>query len=154
MGSASRIACAASSGKEVVSCPSMWNRPVLGHVRAFPSIPPSRNLSERRGGICSPNPARLVIGSRVPLMTGTTGTVRTGGIAMTVRHQLECRIIITRPRHSGERIAVGMYDPLSGKYQPLGEHGPDEREIDRVVRDLAQSIERAGHRLTWCERSA
>ena len=47
-----------------------------------------------------------------------------------------------------------MYDPARYRYEPLGEHGPDERDIDRVVRDLAVSIERAGNRLTWCERSA
>ena len=47
-----------------------------------------------------------------------------------------------------------MYDPVRYRYEPLGEHGPDEREIDRVVHDLAVSVERAGNRLTWCERSA
>ena len=65
--------------------------------------------------------------------------------------KLECRIVVTRGR-PGRRTAVGMYDPLSGRYEPLGEHAP--ADIDRVVRDLARSIERAGHRLTWCERSA
>lgn len=68
------------------------------------------------------------------------------------REKPECRIVVTRPRGHG-KTTVGMYDPVRYRYEPLGEHGPNEREIDRVVRDLAQSIERAGNRLTWCERS-
>lgn len=71
---------------------------------------------------------------------------------MTTR-QLECRIVLTRGR-PGRRTEVGMYDPVSGRYERLGEHGPDEREVERVVRGLAASIERAGHRLTWCEVTA
>ena len=71
---------------------------------------------------------------------------------MARRRQLECRIVLTWGRRD-RRTEVGMYDPASGRYEPLGTHGPDPREVDRVVRDLAASIERAGHRLTWCERS-
>lgn len=65
---------------------------------------------------------------------------------------LECRIVITRL--SDGRISLGMYDPLTGRHEPLGDHGPGHRDIDRAVRDLAASVQRAGHRLTWCERSA
>ena len=64
---------------------------------------------------------------------------------------LECRIVITH-RPDG-RIDLGMYDPLSGKYEPLGAHGPGRRAVERAVNDLKQSIERAGHRLTYCERT-
>lgn len=65
--------------------------------------------------------------------------------------QLECRIILTFRRD--RKTGVGMYDPLSGRYEHLGEHGPDVRVVDKVVRDLKTSIIRAGHLLTFCERS-
>lgn len=55
-------------------------------------------------------------------------------------------------QHDG-RITLGMYDPVSGRYEPLGVHGPARAEIDRQVMALKWSIERAGHRLTFCERS-
>ena len=64
------------------------------------------------------------------------------------KRQLECRIVVIRHRHNFE---VGMYDPLNDRYEPLGKHRSDE--VDRVVRNLKASIERAGHRLTFCERS-
>lgn len=67
--------------------------------------------------------------------------------------QLECRIVVTYGRPPDQRVEVGMYDPLSGRYEPLGRHGPDRREVERVVGDLKTSIERAGHRLTFCERT-
>jgi hypothetical protein len=63
--------------------------------------------------------------------------------------QLECRIVVTY--HTNRRVEVGMFDPVSGRYEQLGSHGP--AQVDKVVRDLAVSIERAGHRLTFCERS-
>jgi len=68
------------------------------------------------------------------------------------QEQLECRVVITRGR-ADRKVEVGMYDPKSGRYEALGAHGPDQREVDRVVRDLAKAIQRAGHRLTFCERS-
>ena len=64
---------------------------------------------------------------------------------------LECRIVLTY--RDDNRVAVGMYDTMGGRYEPLGVHGPSQREVDKVVRDLKASIERAGHRLTFCERS-
>ena len=51
------------------------------------------------------------------------------------------------------QVDVGMFDPLSGRYEPLGTHGPARREVDKMVYGLKESIERAGHRLTFCERS-
>ncbi len=66
--------------------------------------------------------------------------------------QMECRVVITyRP---DRRIDLGMYCPRSLRYEPLGTHGPSVAEVDRAVRGLADSIERAGHLLTFCERSA
>lgn len=65
--------------------------------------------------------------------------------------QLECRIILTFLRSGKTRVA--MCDPRTGRIEPLGEHGPSAREVDRVVCDLKDSIVRAGHRLTFCERS-
>lgn len=65
--------------------------------------------------------------------------------------QLECRIVISyRP---DKKIELGMYDPLNNRYEPLGTHGPSKREVDRVVNDLKKSIIKAGHKLTFCERS-
>ena len=49
---------------------------------------------------------------------------------------------------------MGMYDPLNSKYEPLGTHGPSQREVDKAVAGLRTSIERAGHRLTFSEASA
>jgi len=65
--------------------------------------------------------------------------------------QLECRIVLTYRRDG--QVDLGMYDPASGRYEPLGSHGPAQDAVDRVVLGLAQSILRAGHRLTWCEQS-
>lgn len=66
--------------------------------------------------------------------------------------QLECRIVIEY-RQDG-RINLGMYDPLSLRYEPLGTHGPGQATIDRAVDGLKRSITDAGHLLTFCERSA
>lgn len=64
--------------------------------------------------------------------------------------QLECRIVLTyRDDH---KVEMGMFDPLNMRYEPLGTHGPSQREVDRAVYGLRDSIERAGHRLTFCER--
>lgn len=46
-----------------------------------------------------------------------------------------------------------MYDPLNGRYEPLGTHGPSVQEVDKIVEGLKSAIERAGHLLTFCERS-
>lgn len=70
---------------------------------------------------------------------------------MPTRGQLECRAVLTY--HRDGRVGMGMYDPVSGRYEPLGVHGPGQADIDRAVRGLREGIERAGHRLTWCERS-
>lgn len=65
--------------------------------------------------------------------------------------QLECRIVITYL--PDKRIALGMYDPVGMRYEPLGTHGPARKEVDKAVLGLKESILRAGHRLTFCERS-
>ncbi len=65
--------------------------------------------------------------------------------------QLECRIVIVR--HKDKTCSIGMYDPKNQRYEPLGTHGPDNKVIDKVVMDLKTSIEKAGHRLTFCDRS-
>ena len=69
-----------------------------------------------------------------------------------MQKQLECRIVLTY--HRNGKVAMGMYDPISGRYEPLGTHGPGRRAVDEAVQGLKDSIERAGHRLTFCERSA
>jgi hypothetical protein len=63
--------------------------------------------------------------------------------------QLECRILITHRRD--RRVDLAMCDPLTGRVERLGTHGPGQREVDRAVRDLADTIVRAGHRLTFSE---
>ncbi len=66
--------------------------------------------------------------------------------------QLECRIIITWGHRIDLKTEVGMYCPVTQRYEPLGAHGPSRREIDRVILDLKKSIERAGHRCTFSDR--
>ena len=64
--------------------------------------------------------------------------------------QLECRVVITY-RKDG-RINLGMHDPKSGRYAPLGVHGPGRGVIDKAVAGLVQSIEAAGHRVSFSEK--
>jgi hypothetical protein len=67
------------------------------------------------------------------------------------KKQLECRIILTHGHRIDLKTDLGMYDPVSGRYEPLGAHGPSPREVDRVVADLQASMERAGHLVTFSE---
>ncbi len=60
--------------------------------------------------------------------------------------QLECRVVI---RHGERATKVGMFDPISMRYEPLGEYRG--RELDKMIRGLAQRIEREGHKLTFSE---
>ena len=64
--------------------------------------------------------------------------------------QLECRIVITRSR-SDCKTEIGMYDPISMRYEPLGEHGPDSREVEKVILDLKKSMEKAGHIVSFSD---
>jgi hypothetical protein len=66
--------------------------------------------------------------------------------------QLECRLVVTRGGRLDFKTELGMYCPVTGRYETCGVHGPDPREVDKAIRDLKTSIERAGHRLTFCER--
>lgn len=62
--------------------------------------------------------------------------------------QLECRVVIT---HAEDRrtFALGMYDPISCRYEPLGSHSTSR--IDGIVRDLVARMEREGHRVSFSE---
>ena len=60
--------------------------------------------------------------------------------------QLECRIVIT---HNGTTFSLGMYDPVSGRHEPLGKH--PTKDIERVVRGLRERMEREGHLVTFSE---
>lgn len=68
--------------------------------------------------------------------------------------QMECRIVITHDAEADVRrqqmFEIGMFDPISGKYEPLGRH--PFRQIDSIVRGLKERIEREGHLLTFSER--
>jgi hypothetical protein len=63
--------------------------------------------------------------------------------------QLECRVVITN--HGDGTFSMGMFDPVSGRHEPLGTHRTVDK--DSVVRGLAQRIEREGHKLTFSELS-
>lgn len=65
--------------------------------------------------------------------------------------RLECSIVVKRLKDG--RATVGMLDPVSGRYEPLGTHGPDRSVIDKVIMDLRRSIESAGHTATVRESS-
>ena len=62
---------------------------------------------------------------------------------------MECRIIL---KHSGASTEVGMFDPETGRYVPLGTH--NGRTLETVVRDLKTRMEQAGHTVTFSERSS
>lgn len=63
--------------------------------------------------------------------------------------QLECRVVIIR---CGHKFEMGMYDPLTMRYECLGKNHPAVDE-ERIVRGLVERIEREGHRLSFCERT-
>ena len=61
--------------------------------------------------------------------------------------QIECRIVI---EHTGATFRLGMYDPRSTRYVPLGAH--PAQDIERIVGDLRARMERERHVVTFCER--
>lgn len=60
--------------------------------------------------------------------------------------QLECRIVLT---YWGRTFEMGMFDPISMRYEPLGRHSTDR--ADKIVGDLRTRMEREGHRVTYSE---
>ena len=60
--------------------------------------------------------------------------------------QLECRIIITNWPFVFE---LGMYDPVSCRYVPLGKHAKKDKE--KIVRDLRIRMEKERHLVTFSE---
>ena len=64
-----------------------------------------------------------------------------------VKKQLECRIVIN---YYGSVFSLGMFDPVAGRYEPLGKH-PMEK-IDKVVRDLKVRMEKEGHKVSFSEK--
>lgn len=66
---------------------------------------------------------------------------------------LECRIVITYwpgvYTGQGAMFDLGMYDPLSMRYERLGRH--PLRDAQKIIGDLKRSIETAGHLLTFSE---
>lgn len=63
--------------------------------------------------------------------------------------QLECRVVIRR--YPDGRVDLGMYDPLNGRYVPLGTHGPNKVVVDRAVQGLVDKITREGHKVTFSD---
>lgn len=66
------------------------------------------------------------------------------------KKQLECRVVIFHL--PDKRIELGMYDPLGGRYEPLGTHGPSPQAVETAIRGLKERIEQEGHRVSFCER--
>ena len=62
--------------------------------------------------------------------------------------QLECRITITHDR-DGCTFALGMWDPVACRHEPLGRH--PVADIERVVRGLRERMERERHVVTFSE---
>ena len=63
--------------------------------------------------------------------------------------RLECRITID---HNGRTFLMGMYDPISGRHEPLGEH--PTANIEQVVSDLRVRMEKERHIVTYSEVTA
>jgi hypothetical protein len=72
--------------------------------------------------------------------------VHSSDIISIMSTQLECRVVLRCGPH---RFKMGMYDPLNGRYVPLGEHPNADK--DKVVAGLRDAIIRAGHRLSFSE---
>lgn len=66
--------------------------------------------------------------------------------------QMRCRILITHAKN-GKTFALGMYDPLNLRHEPLGNTHPI-RDIDKIVSGLRHSMERAGHEISFSEVTA
>ena len=63
--------------------------------------------------------------------------------------RLECRIVLTYwPKH----FEMGMFDPVSGRYEPLGNNHPIDK-VDKIVGDLRNRIEMERHIVTYSEVS-
>lgn len=62
------------------------------------------------------------------------------------QRQLECRIVIT---HRGHTFDLGMYDPVSMRYEALGSHSV--KDISRIVGDLRVRMERERHIVSFSE---
>lgn len=65
---------------------------------------------------------------------------------MADKKQLECRVCVT---YRGTVFDLGMYDPVTGRHEPLGTH--PRRDADRVIGDLRDRIAREGHRVSFSE---
>lgn len=64
----------------------------------------------------------------------------------TTGKRLECRIVLT---WWGRQFDMGMYDPISGKYEPLGRHPTDK--APKIIGDLRARIEQERHVVTFSE---
>ncbi len=69
---------------------------------------------------------------------------------MPAGERMECRVVITHLPGTG-KFDMGMYDPVCGRYEPLGRH-PVEK-IDRIVGDLVARMEQERHVVTFSEIS-
>ena len=60
--------------------------------------------------------------------------------------QLECRVVLT---YRGDVFDMGMYDPVSDRYEALGTH--PRKDADKVIGGLRDRIAREGHKVTFSE---
>lgn len=67
---------------------------------------------------------------------------------MAQQKQLECRIVLTYWTGLGQ-FDMGMYDPISMRYEPLGRH--PLAKADKIVGDLRNRMEQERHRVTYSE---
>lgn len=74
-------------------------------------------------------------------------------MAKPIIKRMECRIVITRHAREDLKVELGMYDPKTERYAPLGAHGPSNKVVDKAIMDLRAKMEEAGHEVTFCERS-
>ena len=65
--------------------------------------------------------------------------------------QLECRIVVTYGvlTRSDLKTEVGMYCPVTRRYERLGFHGPAQRDVDKMVKGLKERIEKERHLITY-----
>lgn len=60
--------------------------------------------------------------------------------------QIPCRVVVT---YRGAVFDLGMFDPVSGRYEPLGTHPC--RDADKVIGGLRDRIAREGHLISFSE---
>lgn len=70
-----------------------------------------------------------------------------------MKKQLEARIVIRRGLRSDAKAIIDVFDVAANKLNQLNiPAGPMQDDIDREVRKLKVSLEKAGHQVSVIER--